>query len=108
MQLSKKLLLSFTSLGLALTVSMGDADAKQEGQTQTSYNKFDYKRSLDAKVLVAQKEVNNFKRNRTIKNHRAAQRAVNRIPEYAHKSYAIEKQKLQKSINIVVKYNKLK
>ncbi|EZX23009.1 fibrinogen-binding protein [Mammaliicoccus sciuri] len=108
MQLSKKLLLAFTSLGLALTVSIGEADAKQAGQTQVKYNAYDYKNALDEKVMAAKQAVNKLKRDKTIKSHRVAQRAVNRIHETAGKSYAAEKKKLQKEIDIVLKNNYLR
>ncbi|EHJ06938.1 hypothetical protein SS7213T_11865, partial [Staphylococcus simiae CCM 7213 = CCUG 51256] len=52
----------------------------------------------------AKKTVAEFQRKRTIATHRKAQRAVNLI----HFDYKYEKKKLQKQIDIVLKYNILK
>lgn len=98
-----KVVLSLAVLGLTTTVVEAGVDAKQASAAQ-----YDTAQSLNAKVAEAQKAVNTFKKTRTIKTHRAAQKAVNKIHGHASKSYAIEKQKLQKQINIVLKYNKIK
>ncbi|WP_436862219.1 fibrinogen-binding protein [Staphylococcus caeli] len=98
-----KVVLSLAVLGLTTTVVESAADAKQ-----ASTVKYDTVQSLDAKVVEAQKAVNTFKKTRTIKTHRAAQKAVNKIHGHVSGHYALEKQKLQKQINIVLKYNKIK
>ncbi|MDT4130994.1 complement convertase inhibitor Ecb, partial [Staphylococcus aureus] len=56
------------------------------------------------KVMDAQKAVNLFKRTRTVATHRKAQRAVNLI----HFQHSYEKKKLQRQIDLVLKYNTLK
>ncbi|SCS41164.1 fibrinogen-binding protein [Staphylococcus caeli] len=98
-----KVVLSVALLGLTTTAVEAAVDAKQ-----TTPVKYDTVQSLDAKVIEAKKAVNTFKKTRTIKTHRAAQKAVNKIHGHVSGHYAHEKQKLQKQINIVLKYNKLK
>ncbi|WP_256025993.1 fibrinogen-binding protein, partial [Staphylococcus aureus] len=56
------------------------------------------------KVVDAQNAVNFFKRPSTVATHRKAQRAVNLI----HFQHSYEKQKLQRQIDLVLKYNTLK
>lgn len=98
-----KIVLSLAVLGFTTYITQEDTQAKQV--TQVEYDSIE---SLNVKVMEAEKAVNKFKQTKTIKSHRIAQKAVNKIHSHASRYYAIEKQKLQKQINIVLKYNEIK
>ncbi|WP_348699318.1 fibrinogen-binding protein [Staphylococcus aureus] len=98
-----KSILSLAAVSLTVPMFASESNAqtnvKNYDQYQINFQKQAYK-----KVVDAQKAVNLFKRTRTIATHRKAQKAVNLI----HVENSYEKKKLQRQINLVLKYNTLK
>lgn len=99
-----KSLLVVAALSLTTSLSAHESEAKQVNYTSN----YDNVNSLNTKLVEAKKAVSNFKRLKTIKTHRQAQWAVNKLHAYTSPYFAYEKNKLQRQIDIVLKYNTLK
>ncbi|MBE5663215.1 fibrinogen-binding protein [Staphylococcus sp. SS60] len=91
---------------VSLTVSMFAGESHAQTKSVKNYDQYqtNFKKQVNKKVVDAQKAVNLFKRTRTVATHRKAQRAVNLI----HFQHSYEKKKLQRQIDLVLKYNTLK
>ncbi|HCV9139817.1 fibrinogen-binding protein [Staphylococcus aureus] len=102
-----KSILSIAAISLTVSTFAGESHAQtKNAETVKKYNEYqtNFKKQVNKKVVDAQKAVNLFKRTRTVATHRKAQRAVNLI----HFQYSYEKKKLQRQIDLVLKYNTLK
>lgn len=99
-----KLLITVATIGVTLPFIGAESEAQHV--SQLSY--YDDSSSLNAKLADAKTKVNNFKRLKSIKSHREAQKAVNKVHAHTSQYYAYEKKKLQKQIDIVLKYNILR
>ncbi|MBO1198586.1 fibrinogen-binding protein [Staphylococcus simiae] len=97
-----KAILSATIIGISTTIFSNISQAQQQPQYNSYAN--NYHNNTLIKLSEAKKAVAEFQRKRTIATHRKAQRAVNLV----HFDYKYEKKKLQKQIDIVLKYNILK
>ncbi|ORO20213.1 fibrinogen-binding protein [Staphylococcus aureus] len=102
-----KSILSIDAISLTVSTFAGESHAQtKNAETVKKYNEYqtNFKKQVNKKVVDAQKAVNLFKRTRTVATHRKAQRAVNLI----HFQHSYEKKKLQRQIDLVLKYNTLK
>ncbi|CDR26842.1 fibrinogen-binding protein [Staphylococcus schweitzeri] len=102
-----KSILSLAAVSLTVSMFAGESHAQTKNvEAVKKYNEYqaNFKKQVNKKVADAQKAVNLFKRTRTVTTHRKAQRAVNLI----HFEQSYEKKKLQRQINLVLKYNTLK
>lgn len=96
-----KAILSATIIGISTTIFSNISQAQQQPQYNSYVIKFQNNTLI--KLSEAKKAVAEFQRKRTIATHRKAQRAVNLV----HFDHNYEKKKLQKQIDIVLKYNVL-
>ncbi|HEG9795423.1 TPA: fibrinogen-binding protein [Staphylococcus aureus] len=98
-----KSILSIAAISLTVSTFAGESHAQtKNAETVKKYNEYqtNFKKQVNKKVVDAQKA----KRTRTVATHRKAQRAVNLI----HFQHSYEKKKLQRQIDLVLKYNTLK
>ncbi|HDC8273496.1 TPA: fibrinogen-binding protein [Staphylococcus aureus] len=98
-----KSILSIAAISLTVSTFAGESHAQTKAEKYNEYQT-NFKKQVNKKVVDAQKAVNLFKRTRTVATHRKAQRAVNLI----HFQHSYEKKKLQRQIDLVLKYNTLK
>ncbi len=98
-----KSILSIAAISLTVSTFAGESHAQTKVEKYNEYQT-NFKKQVNKKVMDAQKAVNLFKRTRTVATHRKTQRAVNLI----HFQHSYEKKKLQRQIDLVLKYNTLK
>ncbi|MCS5349658.1 fibrinogen-binding protein [Staphylococcus aureus] len=99
-----KSILSVAAVSLTVSMFAGESHAQTKNVENYDQYQTNFKKQVNKKVMDAQKAVNLFKRTRTVATHRKAQRAVNLI----HFQHSYEKKKLQRQIDLVLKYNTLK
>ncbi|WP_187396627.1 fibrinogen-binding protein [Staphylococcus aureus] len=99
-----KSILSIAAISLTVSTFAGESHAQTKKVEKYNEYQTNFKKQVNKKVMDAQKAVNLFKRTRTVATHRKAQRAVNLI----HFQHSYEKKKLQRQIDLVLKYNTLK
>ncbi|MBU6651893.1 fibrinogen-binding protein [Staphylococcus aureus] len=88
-----KSILSIAAISLTVSTFAGESHAQTKVEKYNEYQT-NFKKQVNKKVMDAQKAVNLFKRTRT----------VNLI----HFQHSYEKKKLQRQIDLVLKYNTLK
>ncbi|UMT81621.1 fibrinogen-binding protein [Staphylococcus roterodami] len=99
-----KSILSVAAVSLTVSMFAGESHAQTKNVKNYDQYQTNFKKQVNKKVVDAEKAVNLFKRTRTVATHRKAQRAVNLI----HFQHSYEKKKLQRQIDLVLKYNTLK